>query len=194
VNLNSWLLREGYLSLDPDRTESGDYLDGVDWSRTRAYAFGLSGVYLNLQGREEQGIVKREEAQNLKQDLVGKLTGLVDEKDDKTAIQAVYQASDIYNGPFLNSAPDLIVGYAEGYRASWDASIGRVTQTIFDDNRKAWRGDHCVDPPLVPGVLFSNLKITTDDPGIEDLAPTALSLFGVKAPVWMEGRSVIAAA
>jgi predicted AlkP superfamily phosphohydrolase/phosphomutase len=194
VNLNSWLLREGYLSLDPDRTESGDYLDGVDWSRTRAYAFGLSGVYLNLQGREEQGIVKREEAQNLKQDLVGKLTGLVDEKDDKTAIQAVYQASDIYSGPFLNSAPDLIVGYAEGYRASWDASIGRVTQTIFDDNRKAWRGDHCVDPPLVPGVLFSNLKITTDDPGIEDLAPTALSLFGVKAPVWMEGRSVIAAA
>jgi bisphosphoglycerate-independent phosphoglycerate mutase (AlkP superfamily) len=46
----------------------------------------------------------------------------------------------------------------------------------------------------VPGVLFSNLKITAADPGIEDMAPTALSLFGIEAPAWMEGRPVIATA
>jgi hypothetical protein len=46
----------------------------------------------------------------------------------------------------------------------------------------------------VPGVLFSNLKLAAEDPGIEDMAPTALTLFGVKPPAWMEGRSLIAAA
>jgi predicted AlkP superfamily phosphohydrolase/phosphomutase len=192
VNLNSWLLREGYLALDAGRTESGEYLEGIDWTKTRAYTFGLSGVYLNLRGREAQGVVTEEEATVLKDELVRKLTGLRDE--DAIAIQAVYQASDIYRGPYLDAAPDLIVGYAEGYRAAWDAATGRVTSTVFEDNRKAWCGDHCVDPPLVPGVLFSNLRITSDDPGIEDLAPTALSLFGVDVPAWMEGRSVIAAA
>ncbi|MGA2274185.1 MAG: alkaline phosphatase family protein [Bryobacteraceae bacterium] len=194
VNLNSWLRREGYLALNAGLTSSGEYLEGIDWTKTRAYTFGLGGVYLNLRGREAHGIVRKEEATELLDELVRKLTGLTDEETGEIAIQSVYRASDIYRGPYLNAAPDLIVGYAPGYRASWDAAIGRVTPTIFEDNRKAWRGDHCVDPPLVPGVLFSNLKITATDPGIEDMAPTALSLFGVEAPAWMEGKPVIATA
>ena len=107
-------------------------------------------------------------------DRVGKLAGLPDPETGETAIRSVYQAPDIYRGPYLNAAPDLIIGYAAGYRASWDAATGHVTAEIFEDNRKAWCGDHCVDPPLVPGVLFSNLKITADSPGIEDLAPCLL--------------------
>jgi len=194
VNLNSWLLREGYLALDAGLTASGDYLDGIDWAKTRAYAFGLGGLYLNLRGREAHGIVPEEEAVELQDELVRKLTGLTDEDTKETAIQSTYRASDIYHGPYLNAAPDLIVGYAPGYRASWDAVTGRVTAAVFEDNRKAWRGDHCVDPPLVPGVLFSNLKIAAADPGIEDMAPTALSLFGVAAPAWMEGKPLIATA
>jgi predicted AlkP superfamily phosphohydrolase/phosphomutase len=194
VNLNSWLLREGYLALDTGLTSSGEYLEGIDWAKTRAYTFGLGGLYLNLRGREALGILSKQEAAKLLDELVRKLTGLADEETGETAIQSVYRASDIYRGPYLNAAPDLIVGYAPGYRASWDAATGRVTSAIFEDNRKAWRGDHCVDPPLVPGVLFSNLKITAADPGIEDMAPTALSLFGVEAPAWMEGRPVIATA
>ncbi|HEY9140044.1 MAG TPA: alkaline phosphatase family protein [Bryobacteraceae bacterium] len=192
VNLNAWLLREGYLTLDSGLTSSGEYLEGIDWTKTRAYAFGLGGLYLNLRGREAHGIVMEEDTVALKDELVRKLTGLVDDEMGKTAIRSVYRATDIYRGPYLGAAPDLIIGYAEGYRASWDAATGRVTAAIFEDNRKAWRGDHCVDPPLVPGVLFSNLKMTAADPGIEDLAPTALSLFGVEPPVWMEGTPVIA--
>ena len=194
VNLNSWLLREGYLALDAGLTSSGEYLEGIDWTKTRAYTFGLGGLYLNLRGREAHGILSKEEAASLQDELARKLTGLADEKTGETAIQSVYRASDIYRGPYLSAAPDLIVGYRPGYRASWDAATGRVTSAIFEDNRKAWRGDHCVDPPLVPGVLFSNLKITAADPGIEDMAPTALSLFGIEAPAWMEGRPVIATA
>jgi hypothetical protein len=107
------------------------------------------------------------------------------------AIQAAYPATDIYSGPYLGAAPDLVIGYAEGYRASWGAAVGRTTTAVFEDNGKAWCGDHCVDPALVPGVLFSNLKLAAHDPGIEDMAATALGLFGVAVPAWMEGRSVV---
>ena len=90
----------------------------------------------------------------------------------------------------LVAAPDLIVGYNEGYRTSWDAAIGRVTALIVEDNTKAWSGDHCVDPLLVPGVLFCSRKIDAEDPGIEDMAPTALDLFGIDPPEWMDGKPV----
>ena len=75
--------------------------------------------------------------------------------------------------------------------ASWDAAVGKVSPQVFDDNRKAWSGDHCVDPHLVPGVLFSNRKIASEDPGIEDMAPTALDLFGIEPPPYMEGKSLL---
>jgi predicted AlkP superfamily phosphohydrolase/phosphomutase len=186
VNLNSWLLRNGYLALQDGRDESGEYFDGIDWSRTRAYTFGLGGLYLNLRGREAQGIVDPEDAAALKIELIAKLTGLRDE--EMVAIRTVYAASAIYRGPYLDAAPDMIVGYARGYRTSWEAALGKATALVFEDNLKAWSGDHCVDPTLVPGVLFSNLKIDAVDPGIEDMAPTALSLFGIDAPAWMEGK------
>ena len=59
VNLNSWLHQNGYLALTGRRTESGRYFEGVDWSRTRAYCLGLSGLYINMRGREAEGIVAR---------------------------------------------------------------------------------------------------------------------------------------
>jgi predicted AlkP superfamily phosphohydrolase/phosphomutase len=180
VNLNSWLLQNGYLTLKGE---------DIDWSRTRAYTFGLSGLYLNLRGREAQGIV--DNAAELTAELVAKLSGLRDDTGD-IAIQQVYATSEIYRGPYLAAAPDMIVGYARGYRTSWDAALGKATASVFEDNKKAWSGDHCVDPTLVPGVLFSNLKLDAPDPGIEDMAPTALRLFGIEPPPWMEGRTVIA--
>jgi predicted AlkP superfamily phosphohydrolase/phosphomutase len=186
VNLNAWLLREGYLALEG---EAGDYLAGIDWSRTRAYTFGLGGVYLNLRGREAQGLVAPEQADSLRRELAAKLSGLCD--GASVAIARAYLSTDLYRGPYLGAAPDLIVGYADGYRASWDAAVGRVTDEVFVDNTKAWCGDHCVDPHLVPGVLFSNLPLIAQDPGIEDMAPTALRLFGIQPPAWMEGSSVV---
>lgn len=186
VNLNSWLLLNGYLTL---RSESGEYFEGIDWLKTRAYTFGLGGLYLNLRGREAQGIVEPQDAAALKAELIAKLSGLED--DGTVAIRQVYEASAIYRGPYINAAPDMIVGYARGYRTSWEAALGKATERVFEDNVKAWSGDHCVDPALVPGVLFSNLKMEAEDPGIEDMAPTALGLFGVEAPVWMEGKPVL---
>jgi predicted AlkP superfamily phosphohydrolase/phosphomutase len=191
VNLNSWLRDNGYLVLQDGATESGRYFKGVDWSRTRAYTLGLGGLYLNLGGREAQGIVRPgAEADTLKHELIEKLTNLRDEERGAIGIRNVYSTQALYKGPYLAEAPDLIVGYNDGYRTSWDAAVGKVTAEVFEDNCKAWSGDHSVDPELVPGVLFSNRKIGAQDPGIEDMAPTVLQLFGVERPPWMEGRSV----
>jgi predicted AlkP superfamily phosphohydrolase/phosphomutase len=190
VNLNAWLHQNGYLALTGGAAESGDYFEGVDWSRTRAYTFGLGGLYLNLKGRESHGTVNPAEAEALKKELIRKLTNLRDDEMSEIGIRNVYAAGALYKGPYLDAAPDLIVGYAAGYRTSWAAAVGKVTARVFEANTKAWSGDHCVDPLLVPGVLFSNRKVDAKDPGIEDMAPTALELFGVQPPAWMEGKSV----
>lgn len=190
INLNSWLVANGYMALKNGGSGSGPYFQDVDWSRTRAYTFGLGGLYLNLKGREAEGIVPPPEAEALKQELISKLSGLPDPETNEIGIRSVYATNALYQGPYLAEAPDLIVGYSEGYRTSWDAAVGKVAAAVFEDNCKAWSGDHCVDPLLVPGVLFCNRSVEANDPGIEDLAPTALTLFGLEPPAWMEGKTV----
>ena len=191
VDLNAWLLHNGYLALKEGAAGTSSYLKDVDWSRTRAYTFGLAGVYLNQKGREAEGIVDPAEARALKRELAAKLSGLYDEQRARPAVRHAWPSDSLYTGPYLDAAPDVIVGYAEGYRASWDSAVGKVTAGVFADNTKAWSGDHCVDPHLVPGVLFSNRKIEAADPGIEDMAPTALDLFGIEPPPYMEGKSLL---
>lgn len=189
VNLNTWLYREGYLALK-DQAPSGRWLEGVDWQRTRAYAMGLNGIYVNQQGREKQGVVAAgAETESLKRELVRKLDGLVDPETGEVAVSTIRQSSEAFSGPYVENAPDLIVGYAEGYRASWDGVQGQVTQSVFEVNRKAWSGDHCIDPNLVPGVLFANRRIQAIDPSIVDLAPTILEQFGVRLPRYFDGRA-----
>jgi predicted AlkP superfamily phosphohydrolase/phosphomutase len=199
VNLNAWLREHGYLNLVGQALPPADagekYFEGVDWKSTRAYALGLGGLYLNLRGREPEGIVEPgSQAAQLKAELIRKLTGLRDAPTDSDngaiAIANMYDADAIYAGPYLDRAPDLIAGFNDGYRTAWGAALGRVRGPVFETNDHAWSGDHCVDPPLVPGVLFANRKIDAKNPGLEDLAPTILQMFGVDPPAWMEGKPV----
>jgi predicted AlkP superfamily phosphohydrolase/phosphomutase len=189
VNLNTWLKENGYLALKDGASESGPYFQGVDWTRTKAYTMGLAGLYLNLKGREAGGTVDPGvDADALRRELIAKLSGLRDEEQNTECIRSVYATNDIYKGPYLPEAPDFVVGYNEGYRTSWDAAIGKTSTRVIEDNPKAWSGDHAVDPHLVPGVLFCNRRVDSENPGIEDLAPTTLSLFGLAPPVWMDGK------
>ena len=192
VNLNSWLHQNGYLALAPGKTESGEWFKDVDWPRTKAYGLGLGGLYLNLEGREAHGVVKAgAEAAALKAELGLKLAALKDGAGGPTAITRVYDRDAVYAGPYKDNAPDLIIGYNEGYRASWDGVTGIVNAVVIEDNIKAWSGDHCIDPALVPGVLFSNLKFQRTDPSIMDVAPTVLELFGIAPPAHMDGRGLV---
>jgi predicted AlkP superfamily phosphohydrolase/phosphomutase len=192
VNLNSWLYKNGYLFLSDGKTESTEWFKDVDWIRTKAYALGLGGLYINQKGREAEGIVGvGAEAKALRQELLRKLQGLRDEATGTIAIKRVYDRDEIYKGPYRDNAPDLIIGYNAGFRASWEGVTGKVTDKIFEDNTKAWSGDHCIDPSCVPGVLFSSQKLNAPSPSIMDIAPTVLELFGILPPDFMDGRSLL---
>ena len=189
VNLNAWLLREGYLALKSGAEGSAEWLRDVDWSRTKAYCLGLTGMFLNVRGREEQGIVAPgAEVQALKAEIMRKLKGLRDEDKKEVGIREAFDPATLYSGPYLENGPDLIIGYNAGYRTSWDCASGVISGPVFEDNVKAWSGDHCIDPRLVPGVLFCSRSIDVDEPHIVDLAPTALRLFGIQPPSHMDGK------
>jgi predicted AlkP superfamily phosphohydrolase/phosphomutase len=189
MNLNAWLHQNGYLALKDGKKESGDWFEDVDWSQTRAYTMGLNGLYLNIKGREKQGIVDPAAAGALKNEIQQKLNGLKDPDSGTVGITGVFITDNVYRGPYTENAPDLLVGYGAGYRASWDSVLGKVTSQVFEDNVKAWSGDHCIDPRLVPGVLFSSHKFVEDKPHIADVAPTILSLFGLPLPSHFDGKA-----
>jgi predicted AlkP superfamily phosphohydrolase/phosphomutase len=150
---------------------------------------GLNGLYLNIKGREKQGIVDPADAEALKIEIQQKLNGLKDPDSGAVGITGVFITGNVYRGPYTENAPDLLVGYGAGYRASWDSVLGKVTSQVFEDNLKAWSGDHCIDPRLVPGVLFSSHKFVEDKPHIVDVAPTILNLFGLPLPSHFDGKA-----
>ncbi len=191
LNLNSWLRQEGYLVLKEGKTVGADYLKDVDWSKTRAFALGLSGLYVNRKGREKQGIVEQKDIEGLKTDICSKLEALKDPQDGALAVSKVYDTAKQYKGLYAREAPDLVVGYNPGYRVSWESVTGAVEAEIFSDNLKAWSGDHHVDPVKVPGVLFSSAPLENAEPHIVDIAPTVLKNFKVKIPSYMEGKPLL---
>ena len=160
--------------------------------QTRAYAIGLSGIYLNLKGREAQGIVPAEDADSLKAAIASGLTGLPDpERSGSVAIERVQPREAVYSGPCLEEAPDLAVDFAPGYRVSWSSSMGGVAECQLEDNTKKWSGDHIINPDRVPGVLFMNRPFRSAGARLLDLAPTILAALGVPAGPAMEGESLL---
>ena len=116
------------------------------------------------------------------------MNGLIDPASGTVGVTGVFITDEFYRGPYTENAPDLLVGYGAGYRASWDSVMGKVTSQIFEDNIKAWSGDHCIDPRLVPGVLFSSHKFMEEKPAIVDVAPTMLKFFGLALPAHFDGK------
>ncbi|MCX6349069.1 MAG: alkaline phosphatase family protein [Candidatus Aureabacteria bacterium] len=188
-HLNTWLEQNGYLVLR-DGAHKGSLYGDVDWNRTRAYALGFNGLYLNLQGRELYGSVHPSERERLLDELVMKLEAVRDPETAKPVIRRALKSEEAYHGPYTALAPDILVGYDWGYRSSWESVLGDVTGILLADNQEKWSGDHCGATGLVPGVLFSNQKILLDNPHLYDLAPSILSEFGLPKPPDMDGENV----
>ena len=193
LNLNTWLHDNGFLALKAGchPGDGGDFFQNVDWDKTGAFAMGLGCIFLNLRGREANGIISAEEAESVREGIASGLTGLVDSAHGAVAVRNVVRREQVYSGPFLNEAPDLLVNFSEGYRVSWDTPLGGVPRGLFTDNHKKWSGDHVIDPALVPGVLFMNKKLSADSPSLVDLAPTILNSLGVPKGAGMEGRDLL---
>jgi predicted AlkP superfamily phosphohydrolase/phosphomutase len=151
----------------------------------------LNGLYLNLKGREKDGIVQPgHEADALLDELSAKLLAAHDPATGLPAITRMSRTSQVYHGRYAQEAPDLIVGYNRGYRAGWKTILGAFPRQLFEDNNFAWSGDHCMDYALVPGVLLSNRKLEAQSPALTDIAPTILGEFGIAPGHGMMGHSV----
>lgn len=203
VNLNTWLVQQGYMTLQgqapgekklDDLFGGGEFWENVDWSRTRAYAMGLGQIYFNLRGREAHGIVSPgPEYTALADELVTKLRrDLIDPDTKQPIVRAVYKRDDVYSGEYLGDASDLQVGFEEGYRVSWQTTLGGSPQGIVYPNMKKWSGDHGgYDYATTAGVLISNRPIANSAPRIIDIAPTVLQFFGLPVPAGIDGKPLL---
>jgi len=190
INLNTWLWQEGYLVLkDGVEAPGREWFLDVDWTKTKAFAYALAGIFLNVKGRERDGIVAPgQERLELQLELKEKLEVLKDVNTGKKPIRRCILSQQVLKGPYVNDCPDLIVGYHIGYRASWNSAIGKITDEVIEENTKSWSGDHGIDPNLVPGVFFSNWKLADKFPSLADIAPTVLSLFGSGRQKFHDGK------
>ncbi len=207
-NTNTWLVENGYMALKTAGAEEktynldqlfgqGSFFPNVDWSRTKAYALGLGQIYLNLRGREKNGILEPgPETDRLLQEIKRKLEAVKDPDTGEPVIQEVYLGREVFHGPRMTDAPDLQVDFRDGYRTSWQTSLGAIPSGIVVANMKKWSGDHCAsDPSDTGGIFFSNRRLQSPSdpapphPGILDIAPTVLKLLNVNPPAKLDGRT-----
>lgn len=189
-NLNTWLADNGFL-VGFDRWRKGtDIFSNADWRRTLAYGLGFNALYVNLDGREAEGCVRPAERDMIVQYLLDELPRVRDPETGARIIENVYAARDVYSSTIPERAPDLIVGYARGYRCADSSVLGEVTQHLVSDNEDKWSGDHCIDRAAVPGILVTSKPITAEKPDLPDIAATVLAEFGVEPEDGMTGRAI----
>ncbi len=193
VNLNTWLLEQGYITLtDPSKQESGEFFSNVDWSRSRAYAAGLNGLYINLKGREKGGAVSAgAEYEALLDELERALLAMKDTRNGRSPVSLILRPRRDFVGPEKDKGPDILVGYSRGYRSSSDSPLGLFPKAIFVDNRSPWSGDHCIDYRLVPGILVTNRRITSQTPTLADLTVSLLNEYDIAPPKGLIGQDVL---
>jgi len=204
ININTWLRNEGYLVADPgecrdnysmnDLQQSGTFWPGVDWSKSRAYSMGLGKIYLNLRGREANGIVNPgREYEQLRDEIIEKFSRFTDPQTGKPVVSVMHKADRIFSGPRVPEAGDLIVGFHMGYRVSWQTALGGFPDDVVEDNMKKWSADHCsVNSKFASGILMSSeeypsLLKNSVEPNIIDLAPTILRHLDVDVPGDVDG-------
>ncbi len=174
-----------------DLFDQGTFWPNVDWTHSKAYALGLGKIYINLRGREAMGVVEQgREYENLRDEIIEKLMELTD-VDGNPVMRKMFKKDHVYSGEFVDDAGDLLMGFNDGFRVSWQTALGGIPSTILEVNKRKWSGDHCsYDPEITKGVLFVNKPwMLGREPEITDLGPTVLALYGIAAPRDMDGKS-----
>jgi predicted AlkP superfamily phosphohydrolase/phosphomutase len=190
VHLNRWLLENGFLYLKEGRGKSDEFFEDVNWAKTKAYALGFGGIYINMKNRESEGIVSAGEENLIKREISDKLKLWIDPVTHEKVLKDIYTKEDIFKGIYMADAPDLFVGFNPGFRTSWQTALGGVPEIIIEDNTKKWSGDHLFDPSFVPGVIFMNKRIKLDSPSITDIASTILKLFDIPEYKETNGKNI----
>lgn len=178
-HLNSWLRDNGYLTVrNPHLKNDPGLFQNVDWRRTRAYGLGLNGLYINVRGRERNGIVPPSQREALMDEIAEKLLQVVDPATGERAITKVYQREEYFQDRgYLDVGPDMLVGYAKMTRGSNESALGEIPAEVFTDNEEEWSGDHCMDHEAVPGILLTSRTLRKPAPTLKDLASSILAEF-----------------
>lgn len=168
----------------------------IDWSRTRAYSMGTTGaglIYLNVRGREPEGIVAEgQDYERVRSRLIQRLMHFTDPWTDRPLVKRVYRREQLYHGPHLEEAPDLVVTYHYG---EYDHKKG----TVFLSHRavEPVRNANATHRPYgiftlyAPGIARTGERL--DPVHIQDILPTALHLMGESVPRTLEGKVLEAA-
>lgn len=191
ICVNEWLQQTGYLTLKEQPTQRSRFsVDLVDWPRTQAWGEGgyYARIFLNVQGREPEGVVPPGAYQSVRAELAAGLEALGDEAGRPIGTRAL-RPEDLYR-QVLNIAPDLIVYFGDlDWRSAGSIGVGslhlRENDTGPDD------ANHMEDGVLVwaPGAGRALRGAPRFD--IYDIAPSILRFFGLEVPPEMIGRSLI---
>jgi len=162
--------------------------DNINWSETKAYCAGNNYyTYLNLKGREPDGIVEPEEYESVRLEIMGKLASLKDKKSGRRILKKIAKGEDVFHGPWVKNAPDII------------ALPNELTTEIKDGMIVKPEGEIDPDPKLITiqhkqkGILILKgpafkQNATLRDPQMQDIMPTMLYLLDVPVPRHVDGR------
>jgi predicted AlkP superfamily phosphohydrolase/phosphomutase len=189
--LNDWLIKEGYLVLNEPPTEAKRLnLKTVNWSKTKAFALGayFGRIYFNLEGREPQGIVKKEEYEDLQKELIGKLNVIKDDRGNDMQNQS-FIPQEIYKGDTLNESPDLYF-YFDNLRWGVNNDVGNdklyaLSTTIGSDD-----AGHAPKGIFIMSGKNVETKGKLEDIKLEDITPTILNQLGIEIPDKLKGEII----
>ncbi len=196
LNINTWLLKEGYLVLTSEgrhmsleNLRAGTMGAHIDFSKTRAYSLGLGKVFINLKGREPLGIVEPEDRRGLVLEICRGLEAIRD--GTNVVVKRAYPRWEMMHGPEAEGAADIFLGFMPGYRVSWQTCLLGVPPRVLEDNKFTWSGDHCsLDPEEIPGIFISDVPARGEVIQAVEVAPSMLALLGLSAREGRDGQTV----
>lgn len=166
----------------------------VDWSRTRAYSLGgnMTGIYVNLRGREPEGCVEPgTEYEALRDEIIARLATLRDEETGVQVATRIYRREELYAGPYLERAPDVIFETHDERYVSFGGQ--EFTANVVMAPSRLFNGCHRRDGMVVLAGRYIRSGVRLGPHDIVDLAPTILHLLGYPVPANMDGRVMVEA-
>ncbi len=158
----------------------------INWGKTKVY-FTVSGgkaININLKGREPNGVVGSEEYEEIREFIIEKLKELRDPETGEKIVKEIYKREEIYSGPYVKDAPDILFLTKDGY----ETSEAKIKTEKFVGNWVGWAGVHHIDGIFLaygPGIKKG---YEVKEAHIYDLLPTILHIFGLPIPNDVDGK------